>query len=201
MPRRARLNDMNVTFAKPWTVERFLIWAARQEERYEFDGKQPVAMTGGSGRHNRISQNIYAALRARLRGSRCSYFGPDLGVRTGGDKVRFPDALVTCTKFPETERLAPDPVVVFEVLSPDSGRRDRIEKVRDYASVASIRRYVIVESSGVGLLVLHRQQGDAAFTALPLSGEHILALPEIGIEIPVAEIYEDVDFEDTASAG
>nr|WP_294508174.1 Uma2 family endonuclease [uncultured Rhodopila sp.] len=191
---------MNVTFTTPWTVERFLIWAARQEERYEFDGTQPVAMTGGSGRHSRIMGNIHAALRARLRGTRCSYFGPDLGVRTGGDKVRFPDALVTCTKFPETEPLAPDPVVVFEVLSPDSGRRDRIEKVGDYASVASIRRYVIVESSGVGLLVLHRQQGDAAFAALRLSGEHTLALPEIGIEIPVAEIYEDVDFEDGATS-
>jgi Uma2 family endonuclease len=198
MPRRAKLNNIDGTFTKPWTVERFLNWAARQEERYEFDGKQPVAMTGGSGRHSRIMGNIHAALRARLRGSRCSYFGPD--VRTGGDKVRFPDALVTCTKFPETERLAPDPVVVFEVLSPDSGRRDRIEKFRDYATVASIRRYVIVESTCAGLLVHHRQHGDAAFTALPLSGEHILASPEIGIEIPVAEIYEDVDFADTASA-
>jgi Uma2 family endonuclease len=191
---------MDVALSNTWTVERFLIWAARQEERYEFDGKQPIAMTRGSGRHNRISHNIYAALRTRLRGSRCSYFGPDLGVRTGGDKVRFPDALITCTKFPETERLAPDPVVVFEVLSPDSGRRDRIEKVRDYASVASIRRYVIVESSGAGLLVLHRQHGDVAFTALPLTGDDVLALPEAGIEMPVAEIYEDVDFTDAASA-
>ncbi len=142
MPGRARLLDMNVTLIEPWTVERFLAWAARQEARYEFDGQQPVAMTGGSARHSRIIGNIYAALQMRLRGTRCFYFGPDLGVRTGGNKVRFPDALVTCTKFPETERLAPDPVVVFEVLSPDSGRRDRIEKVRDYASVASIRRYV-----------------------------------------------------------
>lgn len=200
MRRRARLKDMGATFVKPWTVERFLLWAARQEERYEFDGKQPVAMTGGSGRHSRIMGNIHAALRARLRGSRCSYFGPDLGVRTEGDKVRFPDALVTCTKFPETERLARDAVVVFEVLSPDSGRRDRIEKVRDYATVASIRRYVIVESARAGLLVHQRHQGDAAFTVLPLSGEHTLALPEIGIEIPVAEFYEDVDFADAAAS-
>jgi Uma2 family endonuclease len=190
---------MGVTFTKPWTVERFLLWAAGQEERYEFDGKQPVAMTGGSGRHSRIMGNIHAALRARLRGGRCSYFGPDLGVRTGGDKVRFPDALITCTKFPETEPLAPDPVVVFEVLSPDSGRCDRIEKVRDYATVASIRRYVIVESVCAGLLVHYRQHGDAVFTALPLAGEDTLALPEIGIEMPVAAIYEDVDFMEGAS--
>ena len=79
----------------------------------------------------------------------------------------------------------------------DSGRRDRIEKVREYAAVASIRHYVIVESSSSGLLVLHRQQGDAAFTALTLTSEDILTLPEIGVQVPVAEFYEDVDF-DTA---
>jgi Uma2 family endonuclease len=191
------MRAMNVALAKPWTVEQFLSWAARQEGRYELDGQQPVAMTGGTARHNRISQNIYAVLRSRLRGSPCSFYGPDLGVRTVGESVRFPDALITCTKFPDTERLAPDVVIVFEVLSDDSGRRDWIEKVREYAAVASIRRYVIVESSSSGLLVLHRDQGDAAFTALTLTGEDTLVLPEIGIQVPVAEFYEDVDFSAT----
>ena len=196
MPPRANLNFMNVALTKPWTVEQFLAWAAKQEGRYEFDGQRPVAMTGGTARHNRITTNIHAALRSRLRGTPCSYFGPDLGVRTIGEAVRFPDALITCTKFPDTERIAPDFVVVFEVLSPESGRRDHIEKVREYAAVASILHYAIVESSGSGLLVLHRKRGNDPFTALTLAGEDTLTLPEIGIQIPVAEFYEDVDFED-----
>jgi len=188
---------MDVALAKFWTVEQFLSWAARQEGRYEFDGRQPVAMTGGSANHSRITLNIHGALRTRLRGTPCSSFGPDLGVRTIGDAIRYPDALITCTRFAGTEKIAPDVVVVFEVLNPDSGRRDRIEKVRDYAAVASIMHYVIVESSGSGLLVLHRKQGDAAFTALTLTSEDVLTLPEIGIQVPVAEFYEDVDFADT----
>jgi len=188
---------MNVALTKPWTVEQFLSWAAHQEARYEFDGQRPVAMTGGSANHSRITLNIHGALRTRLRGTPCSSFGPDLGVRTIGDAIRYPDALITCTRFAGTEKIAPDVVVVFEVLSLGSGRRDRIEKVREYAAVASIRHYVIVESSSSGLLVLHRQQGDAAFTALTLTSEDILTLPEIGVQVPVAEFYEDVDF-DTA---
>lgn len=192
---------MSAALTKPWTAEQFLDWAARQEERYEFDGTSPVAMTGGNSNHNRISQNIYAALRSRLRGTPCSYFGPDLGVRTIGESVRYPDALITCTKFPGTARLAPDVVIVFEVISPDSGRRDRIEKLREYAAVASIRRYVVVESAASGLLVLHRQEGDTAFTALPLTGDDVLLLPEIGVQMPVAEFYEDVDFADAAATG
>ena len=190
---------MNVAMTKPWTAEQFLDWAARQEERHEFDGFRPVAMVGGTANHNRISQNIYAALRSRLRGTPCSHFGPDLGVRTVGEAVRFPDALITCTKFPGMERLASDIVIIFEVISSDSGRRDRIEKVREYAAVASVRRYVIVESSGSGLLVLHRRQGDAAFTALTLTGDDTLHLPEVAVEVPVAEFYEDVDFVETGA--
>ena len=38
--------------------------------------------------------------------------------------------LIACTKFPDTEQLAPNVQIVFEVLSPTSGQTDRIEKVR-----------------------------------------------------------------------
>jgi Uma2 family endonuclease len=122
---------MNVALAYPWTAEQFLDLVGNQEGRYEFDGERVVDMTGGSANRSRIQTNIHVALRSRLRGTGCSHFVPDLGVRTIGESVRFPDALITCTKFPGTERLAPDAVVVFEVLSPDSGRRVRIEKVRE----------------------------------------------------------------------
>jgi Uma2 family endonuclease len=184
---------MNIALKRPWTAEQFLDWAARQEIRYEFDGIQPVAMTGGNARHNRITQNIYGALRSRLRGTPCSLFGPDLAVRTVGEKVRCPDALITCTKFPDTERVAPDVVVVFEVLSPDSGQRDRIEKLQEYAAVPSIRRYVILEYRSKALLLFHRANGDAPWTAQALKAEDSLPLPEVGIEVPIAEFYEDVE--------
>jgi Uma2 family endonuclease len=104
---------MTVALTQPWTTEQFLIWAESQEERYEFDGFQPVAMTGGTARHSRITLNIRVALRSRPRGTGCSSFGPDLGVATLGGTVRYPDALVTCTRFTETERLAPDVTVVL----------------------------------------------------------------------------------------
>jgi Uma2 family endonuclease len=136
-------------------------------------------------------------LRSRLRGTPCSYFGPDLGVQTIGSSVRYPDALITCTKFPRTDRLAPDVRVVFEVLSPTSGRTDWIEKVREYAAVPSILRYIILETMSAGLLVLHRQHAKDDWTAAALTIEDTLSLPEIGIEIPVAEFYEDMDFTDT----
>lgn len=82
--------------------------------------------------------------------------------------------------------------MVFEVLSPASGRMDRIVKVREYASVPSIRRYVIVEYSGVGLTVLGRPGAGDAWTAGTLAENTSLAIPEVGIELPVAAIYAGV---------
>lgn len=181
------------------TREEFFPWAQVQNTRFEFDGFEPVAMTGGSVNHGLISHNIYSALRTRLRNTGCRTLGPDVGVATTGDAVRYPDALVTCTKVPGAAYVVPGVVVVFEVLSPTSGRIDRIVKVREYRAVPSIRRYVILEYSGVGLTVFERPGGGADWTATALTVDDTLRMPEIGIEIPVAELYEGVDLPDVGT--
>jgi Uma2 family endonuclease len=186
---------MSSALPQPWTAEAFLDWASRQEGRYEFDGVRPVAMTGGNANHGRIIVNIHVALRARLRGTPCSHHGPDLGVQTIGSRIRYPDALITCTRFPGTDRLAPGVVTLFEVISPTSGGIDRIEKLREYQAVPSILRYVIVESAITGLQVLHRKAGDEAWLVEALTIDDVLDLPEVGIAIPVREIYEDIVFD------
>jgi Uma2 family endonuclease len=88
----------------------------------------------------------------------------------------------------------PNPVVVFEVISPTSGHVDRIVKVREYAAVDSIRRYVIVESASVGLTVHERQAGGQKWTVTTAVADDLLTLWDISVEVPIAEIYEDVDF-------
>jgi Uma2 family endonuclease len=187
---------MNAPLRKPWTQEEFFSWAERQESRYEFDGFQPVAMTGGSGGHSRISGNIFFALRSRLGKGPCEPLGSDAGVETINGAVRYPDALVTCTPFDPKAQKIPGVVVVFEVLSPSSGGTDHIVKVREYAAVPSIRRYVIVESLSIGLQVLERSSPDQNWQTTALTSGDILRMPEIGIEIPVAEIYERMEFTD-----
>jgi len=185
---------MTIALRRPrMTREEFFSWAQSQDVRYEFDGVEPVAMTGGTVDHNQISQNIQFALRTRLRGSACRPLGPDAGVATVGDTVRYPDALVTCAKVAGTAHLVPGVVVVFEVLSPSSGRTDRIEKVREYRAVPSIRRYVILECTSIGLTVFERREANDGWTASTLTADDVLRMQEIGIEVPVAELYRDVE--------
>ncbi|HSU05283.1 MAG TPA: Uma2 family endonuclease [Acetobacteraceae bacterium] len=187
---------MNIALRTPrMTREQFFAWAQVQDVRYEFDGFQPVAMTGGTVRHSQMTLNIQFALRTRLRGA-CRPLGPDAGVATIGDAVRYPDALVTCTKTPDSAYVVPGVVVVFEVLSPTSGRTDRIDKLREYRAVPSIRRYVILEHAGIGLTVFERLPGEEDWRATALTAEDTLRMPEIAIEIPVMEFYDNVDLPD-----
>jgi Uma2 family endonuclease len=177
----------------PMTRAQFFDWASAREERYEFDGEQPVAMTGGPPRHNIILLNIHRSLFRRLKNAGCRPLGPDAGVATVDDAIRYPDALVTCSKFVDTEHLVPGAVVVFEVISPTSSRVDRIVKVREYHAVPSIRRYVIVEYASMGMTVFSRDGATSPWTANTLTAGDNLEMAEIGIEIPVSEFYEGTD--------
>ncbi len=191
---------MTVALRKPMTQREFFDWAEAQDTRHEFDGVQPVAMTGGTLGHSLLIGNIYRQLANRLAGTGCRPLGPDAGVATVGDTVRYPDAVVTCTKFGREDRVVPNPVVVFEVISPTSIRIDRIVKLHEYQAVPTIRRYVIVEPDTVAVTVLSRDHEGEAFRAAGLAEGATLHLPEVGIEIPVAAIYEGIVFGETNQA-
>jgi len=178
------------------TREAFFAWAEQQEARYEFDGFQPVPIGNVTVNHSLIANNIYRALHARLRGTGCSALGPKVGISTIGDTVRNPDALVTCSELTGSDYLVPGAIIVFEVLSTNSDRLDRIIKVREYGAVPNIRRYIIVESTSIGMTLLWRTEADHAFTAKIFTEADHLELPEVGISIPVAECYEGVEFLD-----
>lgn len=191
---------MNMALRLPgMTRDQFLDWASANGGRYEFNGTRPVAMTGGSRNHNRIALALHRALFSRLQGGQWEALAQDAGLATVGNAVRYPDGLVAPMRAEGESRLIPDVIVVFEVLSPSSGRSDRIVKIREYRAFASIRRYVMLECTSMGLTVLARENGGGDWTATTLFAGDILSMPEIGIELPVAELYAGVDLPDAAA--
>ena len=88
---------MSLAVRKPMTLAEFLEWEERQPLRYEFDGMGPVAMTGGTAGHADIQANLAAALRTRLRGKPCRFYGSDLKFQVAQGHVRYPDGMVLCS--------------------------------------------------------------------------------------------------------
>ena len=184
---------MNLALRKSMTLAEFLEWEERQPLRYEFDGVGPVAMTGGTYGHSTIQGNLATALGGRLRGKRCRFHGSDLKFQVAEGHVRYPDGMVLCSPVDRTATVVYDPVVVFEVLSPSTARDDRIVKAREYQATPSVQRYVMLEQDGVSATVYARS--GETWTHEILVANSILALPEIEVEFPLAELYEGIVFE------
>ena len=174
----------------PMTVAEFLAWEETQDLRWEFDGFAPVAMTGGTVAHDTIQSNLVIALGNRLRGTPRRVHGSNLKIEVAG-RVRYPDVFVACTPLSPRDTVRRDPVVVFEVLSPSTARTDRVEKMHEYWGTPSIQRYVLVEQDAISAMAFARQEG-RWFGRVLWPGD-ALALPEIGVELPLDELYEGLD--------
>lgn len=179
------------------TVAEFLAWEERQEFRWEFDGFEPVAMTGGTVAHETIGNNILIAVQTRLVGRRCRAFGANLKIEVAG-RIRYPDAFVSCTPLPPKQTVVRDPVVVFEVLSESTSRTDRIAKLREYGATPSIQRYVILEQDAIAAMVFVRKGTD--LIAETLTAEDTLRMPEIDVEVPMAEFYTGIEITEESAA-
>ncbi len=184
---------MNLALRKPTTLAEFLEWEERQPQRNEFDGVGPLAMTGGTAGHADVQRNLAIAVGGRVRGKPCRFYGSDLKFQVAEGHVRYPDGMVVCRPVDRTATVVYDPVIVFEVLSPSTGRDDRIVKAREYQATPSVQRYVMLEQDAVGATVY--AHSDNAWTHEILAVDSILALPEIDVELPLAELYEGIVFE------
>jgi Uma2 family endonuclease len=90
-----------------------------------------------------------------------------------------------------------DPVVSFEVLSETTARVDHVTKNAEYRATASVPRYVMLEQDSQAATVFARE-GDRWVGSL-LTGDVVLAMPEIGIEVTLAELYDGLDLSQPAN--
>lgn len=176
----------------PSTIDAFLAWEQAQELRYELVGGVVRVMAGGSEGHDRIGMYFGAALISRLRGSPCSVHGSNLKVvsRAAG-AVMYPDLLVRCGPRDDRRTSVDDPVLVVEVLSEGTARHDLIRKRIAYEAMPGLARivYVAVDEARIDMRVRgpDGHWRDETVTGLEASVD----LPEIGVTVPLAEIYAD----------
>ena len=177
------------------TVEQYLAAELESPKKHEYLGGVVYAMSGARNAHNIISMNAYVALGSRLRGQPCRPYNSDTKIRIRlPNHVRFyyPDASMVCRPNPQNESFQDMPAVLMEVLSRSTRRIDEGEKKEAYLAIPSLGAYLLVEQETAAVLVWRRtEQGFVreVYTGL----EATVPLPEIGIELPLAELYEGVE--------
>ena len=127
--------------------------AEESETRLEWIGGQTVAMAGASRTHNDLSGEIVTAMNNGLRGSGCRATSADLRVHVEetGDNY-YPDVVVSCQDAKMHDSLPHTlltPIIIVEILSPSTQKKDRENKVTAYQSIPSLQHYLLVSQDRV----------------------------------------------------
>src|ERR1700728_11266 len=125
-----------------------------------------------------------------LRGSECRPFGSAAKVFANGN-IRYPDVSVTCQAIDGTSDIVPEPALIIEVVSPSTERTDRGLKKLDYFATSSIRQYAIVAQDN-RLVDLYTRTAEGWVNEI-VTGDTVLRLSSVGIEIALDAIYEDTE--------
>ena len=154
-------------------------------------------MTGGTYEHDAIQVNLVRALGNRLAGKPCRTHGNSVKIEVMG-RIRHPDAFVTCTPISRGALVLHEPVVILEVLSKGRARTDRLLKNRECASTASVRCYIMLEQDAAVATVFRRVGGE--WVGHTVGDDAVLDMAEIGISLPLLDLYEDVDLSGAGDA-
>jgi Uma2 family endonuclease len=175
--------------------EEYFALEQAEDRRYEYLAGEVFAMAGGSESHALISMNIGAALVNATRGKPCRVYGADMRVRVAAfDKFCYPDVAVVCSQQPRNPRWIEDPVLIVEVLSPGTESYDRGLKFEHYRALPSLRVYLLLSQDRMHAEFFEREGGTWRLREAS-GGDGVIALEALGVELPLAELYRQVDFE------
>lgn len=113
----------------------------------------------------------------------------------------LPDAVVTCQPedFSLKTLYLEHPSIIVEVLSPSTELHDRSGKWQQYRQIPSLRYYLMVSQKEPLVEVYGRPHAQSLFFFESFEGiEATVDLREMGLNIPMQEIYDGIVFETTA---
>lgn len=180
-------------FGQTWiSIEDYLAGELLSDTKHEYDDGELVAMSGTSKNHERIKMSLARMLGNHLQGKPCEPFSSDVKLKIG-NYLFYPDVMVVCNDTSSHDYYAEAAVLVVEVLSKSTRRRDETLKRRLYQTIPTLQEYVLIEQDIVDVEVCRRNEGW-------VSNHYFLGdearFDSVDVNLSVAEIYARVDNED-----
>jgi Uma2 family endonuclease len=197
------------TKAETYTIAEYLAFEREATTRHEYIDGNIVAMAGESGEHADICVNLVGELRAQLKGTRCRVRFKDTKVRSSGlvsPKSRkglfsYPDLVVICGEpsyHDEYRDVVINPAVIIEVLSPSTQEFDRLGKFARYRLWnPTLTDYVLVWQTAPIVEHYTRQENGDWRHRFYYRPDENLVIESIACSLPLAEIFDRVDFTGT----
>lgn len=176
------------------SVTDYLAGEAVSPIRHEFIAGEVFAMAGATEEHATVAGNLFAMLRAHVRGGPCRVYMADMKLRVEQAQAFFyPDVFVTCDPADARESTTKQRArVVIEVLSESTEGYDRGGKFGAYRQIPSLDEYVLIDSRTRSVEVFRRHPEGWILQPVPEDGP--LELLSLGFVCGMDAVYEDVTF-------
>jgi Uma2 family endonuclease len=175
------------------SIEDYLAGELIAETKHEYIDGVVYAMAGASKNHQSITNNVLAGIHPHLIGTPCRPYGSDVKVKVGSSKFFYPDMMVVCEDKTDNAYYTESPILLVEVLSKSTRRKDETTKRIAYQSLPSVMEYVLIEQDFVDVEVCRRSASWASQHYF--LGDEVY-FESVDLHLAVAEIYRWVDNED-----
>jgi Uma2 family endonuclease len=167
----------------------------------EYNNGYVYAMAGASENHNLIAKNTSYELERSLRKKNlaCDVLASDMKVKITAKGTRFfyPDIAVFCDKHEnDTKYYKHSPVIIIEVLSKSTRKRDKTDKKIAYFNIPSLQEYVLIEQDYCEIEVFRKSENWRSTVYLLGDCIHFSSLD---IHLSVDDVYYHVTNQDITS--
>ncbi len=121
-----------------------------------YDEHAILDLAGGSNARAALCSRMCSLLDQALTDGPCMAFTSDARMPISERQYYYPDVTVACDEGPGKKLT--NPIVVIEVLSPSTEKRDRSAKFKVYKSLTTVQEYVLIGSEYQAVEV-HRREG------------------------------------------
>ena len=179
------------------TPEEYLRIERAAEFKSEYFAGEMFAMAGGSAKHSLLKANLVGELRSHLKGRVCTVYDSDLRVLISATGLFvYPDATVICDPLETFDGdNATNPTLLVEVLSDSTENYDRTTKFDHYRKIPSLKEVLFV-SQQQPIVERFSRADDGGWILTDARGlDATIELSSIGVSLPLAEIYDKVEFQ------
>jgi len=175
--------------------EDYLANELKSDIKHELIQGQAYAMAGASKNHERIAVNIIRVLANQLQEKKlpCDIFSSDMKIKAQSDFF-YPDLSITCEPDDkESEFFINTPVIIAEVLSQSTRKKDKGLKKLAYFNIPTLKEYVLIEQDYCEIEVF--RQSDSWASSFYSLGDTI-QFESIDVTLSVEDSYYRVENED-----
>jgi Uma2 family endonuclease len=174
------------------SVEDYLTGELNSDIKHELIDGYVYTMTGASANHERISVNVLGKFANHLKNTPCEPFGSDMKLRINANFF-YPDVMVDCHFDDSEPYFTETPLIIVEVLSKSTRKKDTTFKLLSYINIPSLQEYVLIEQDFVDVQVFRRSEG--WLVKHYFLGDEV-TLESINLTLSVEEIYHRVQNDD-----